>query len=30
MPGSGHEPHCRSPEVTNRIIDDFLESLPAR
>jgi pimeloyl-ACP methyl ester carboxylesterase len=26
MSGSGHEPHCRVPEETNRIIEAFLQS----
>ena len=24
MPGSGHEPHCRIPDVVNPLIDQFL------
>jgi pimeloyl-ACP methyl ester carboxylesterase len=29
LPGSGHEPHCRTPEETNAVIDRFLESVAA-
>ena len=29
MPGSGHEPHCRSPVRTNEVIGSFLEEVRA-
>jgi pimeloyl-ACP methyl ester carboxylesterase len=29
MPGSGHEPQCREPDLVNSHIEDFLESIGA-
>jgi pimeloyl-ACP methyl ester carboxylesterase len=30
LPGSGHEPHVRNPEVVNPILESFLSRLPRR
>ncbi len=30
MPGSGHEPHCRDPRRTNRLIGEFLAATDQR
>lgn len=27
LPGSGHEPQCRVPDLVNRHLDEFLESI---